>query len=86
MTVTTFQILWNEIGPLVSQVLRSHSAKSHVFPSSIIHINPFLQVKNHLKRAEKKICLRIKGILFEFLLLFLITILQNVQYNRVIEA
>ncbi len=31
MTITVFQMLWNKIGLLVSQVLPSHSAKSHDF-------------------------------------------------------
>ncbi len=29
--ITTFQMLWNDIGLLVSQVLPSHSTKSHDF-------------------------------------------------------
>ncbi len=52
MTITTFQMLRNKIGP-VSQVMPSHSAKQHdffdacrgiylqnAFPSSVIRINP----------------------------------------------
>ncbi len=31
ITITTFQTLCNEIGPLVNQVMPSHSAKSHYF-------------------------------------------------------
>ncbi len=54
MTMTRFQILCNKISPLVSQVMLSHSAKSHdvfehscgicslnAFPFSIICIKPF---------------------------------------------
>ncbi len=49
----TFQMLWNEVCPLVNQVLPFHCAKSHdlfdahggiysanVFPSPIIRNNP----------------------------------------------
>ncbi len=31
MTITSFQMLCNKIGPLVSQVLPSHSTNSHYF-------------------------------------------------------
>ncbi len=61
-------MLRNEIGSLVSQVMPSHSTKSHdfvnvqggiyshnVFPSPIIRINPFShKVKNRLKRVWKR--------------------------------
>ncbi len=54
MTITTFQMLCNEISPLVSQVMPSHHAKSHdvfdahggiyspnALPSPIIRLNTF---------------------------------------------
>ncbi|MGL5979379.1 MAG: hypothetical protein ACRCZY_00590, partial [Phocaeicola sp.] len=62
----TFQMLWNKIGPLVSQDLPSHSAKSHdffdalggiysqnAFPSPIIRINPFSH-KSKTTSSERK--------------------------------
>ncbi len=45
MTITTFQKLCSEIGPLVSQVITSHHAKSHDFfdaHEGIYSVNVFL--------------------------------------------
>ncbi len=67
MTITTFQMLWNEIDLLVIQVLPSHRAKSHeffdahggicsanVFPFSIIRIN-LISHKSKNTSSERKI-------------------------------
>ncbi len=57
MTITTFQMLCKDIGPLVSQFVLFHSSKSHdffdangciyssnAFASSVIRINPLLHM------------------------------------------
>ncbi len=81
MTITAFQMLCNEIGPLFSQVMPSHRTKSHdfivahvgiysvnVFPSPIIHINSFLH-KTKTTSSECKIFFcKIRGCFFEIFL------------------
>ncbi len=66
LTITTFQMLWNEIGPLVSQVCRP-IAQSHMtffdalggiysqnaFPSPIIRINSFLHASKTTSYKHK---------------------------------
>ncbi len=74
--IITCQMLWNEIGPLVSQVLPSHSTKSHysfdalggiylqnACPSPIIHINPFSH-KSKTTSSEHKYFFVNEGIFF----------------------
>ncbi len=79
LTITTFQMLWNEIGPLVSQVLPSHRAKSHdffdalggiysqnAFPSPIIRINSFLHVSKTTSYKHKNLFCELRDFYLKF--------------------
>ncbi len=71
MTITTFQMLWNEISPLVSQVIPSHRANSHDFfdawrnlfgkcVSIVVYAHFFLSDKKCiLLKCAHKFCMRI---------------------------
>ncbi len=65
MTITAFQMLWNEISPLLVKLSRLRAQSymifdalggiylQNAFPSSIIHINPF-SYKSKTTSSERK--------------------------------